>query len=136
MTYFSTLAVAKPHGQSLVADAFRQGVLSLATFDIGFRLSKAQTIGVNVLARAMPAHGGSNNTSTQLARAGSDNAMYALSVDQRRKALDLLQVASVAGLLDKEHAGSIDFDLAVGTVLSLAIRDVSVLLQLTQYTRN
>jgi hypothetical protein len=104
LNFFVPLALSYPHGASLTCDAFRLGILSLATFDIGFRMAKAQ-----------------GEDAKQ-----SDNAMYALSRAQRSRALELLKVATIAGHLEPEKAESVDMDMTLGAALMLSIRDVGV----------
>lgn len=105
LNLFVPLALSYPHGTSLTCDAFRLGILSIATFDIGFRMAKAQGEGAKQ----------------------SDNAMYELSRAQRGRALELLRVAKIAGHLEPEKAGSVEMDMTLGAVLMLSIRDVRII---------
>lgn len=105
LNLFVPLALSYPHGTSLTSDAFRLGILSIATFDIGFRMAKAQGEGAKQ----------------------SDNAMYELSRVQRGRALELLRVAKIAGHLEPEKAGSVEMDMSLGAVLMLSIRDVRII---------
>lgn len=121
LTHFVPLALAYPYGASLTCDAFRLGILSLAAFDIGFRMSRSP-----VLSSYNDGEGdlelNANGSEREQLRG---NAMYQLSVVQRAKALELLNVAKAAGELDASRAGTLEMDLALGTALILAIRDVS-----------
>lgn len=92
---FVKLAVGTPSGLDVVHDAFRFGLLSLASFDIGYRMSPALL-------------------------APGDNAMYDCSRVQRRRAIDALRAAKTMGKFRGDLAAA---DLAVATVVSLAVRD-------------
>ena len=105
LNLFVPLALSYPHGTSLTCDAFRLGILSLATFDIGFRMAQAKD----------DETGGSKE---------ADNAMYELSRIQRGKALELLKIAKIAGHLEPEKAESVEMDMTLGAALMLSIRDV------------
>jgi hypothetical protein len=98
LQYLSHLALGKPAGSDLTHDAFRLGLLSLATFDMGHKM-----------------HNGLRNP--------VDNAMYATSAGQRDEAIKGLKVGIAMGTykVDLEAA-----DLALGTLIALAIRDVGV----------
>lgn len=92
---FVKLAVGTPAGVDVVHDAFRLGLLSLASFDIGYRMSPALL-------------------------APGENAMYDCSRVQRRRAIDALRAAKTMGKFRGDLAAA---DLAVATVVSLAVRD-------------
>lgn len=95
--HFAQMALGAPHGSSIAHDAFRLGILSLASFDMGFRES------------GEPAE-------------EEDNALYAASIGQRTDALKLLRSMAV---LKSYQTDIVAADLAIGTAVSLCIRDVS-----------
>lgn len=95
--HFAQMALGAPHGSSIAHDAFRLAILSLASFDMGFRES-----------------GGLDDA--------EDNALYAASIGQRADALKLLRSMAVLKSYQTDIAAA---DLAIGTAVSLCIRDVS-----------
>jgi len=106
LNLFVPLALSFPHGASLTCDALRLGILSIATFDIGFRMSRLK--------------GDKEEGAKE-----EDNAMYELSRLQRAKALELLKIAKIAGQLEPDKADSVEMDMTLGATLMLSIRDVS-----------
>lgn len=96
LVHLTHLALGQPAGHEILHDAFRLGLLSLASFDIGLKMRKS-------------------------AQKAGYEAMYKTSSEQRRSALKLLRVAN-ALKLDHEKVGA---DLVLATVAALAIRDVS-----------
>lgn len=90
------MALGAPYGSNIAHDAFRLGILSLASFDMGFKES-----------------GGSIG--------GEDNALLTASAGQRSDALKLLQSMAV---LKSYQTDIVAADLAIGTCVSLCTRDV------------
>ncbi|KAJ9097861.1 hypothetical protein QFC19_006654 [Naganishia cerealis] len=95
--HFVQMALNMPHGTSIAHDAFRLGILSLASFDMGFKMSGGRGL-VNP----------------------DENVMYAASIEQRADALKLLNSIVV---LKPYQVDIMAADLAIGTAVSLCIRD-------------
>lgn len=100
--HFAQLALGFPPGHHLAHDAFRQGLLSLSAFDLGYRIAVSS---------------GVTRADVHL------NPVVQTSEGLRAEASKLLDLLAVQnGLLD-DHLGC---DLAVGTCVSLLFRDVSL----------
>jgi hypothetical protein len=95
--HFVHLALAMPHGSSIAHDALRLGILSLSSFEMGFKMSSS------IADR-------------------EDNAMLAASIEYRADALKMLRSIVVLKPYQKDNLAA---DLAIGTAVSLCIRDVS-----------
>ena len=91
------MALGAPYGSNIAHDAFRLGILSLASFDMGFKHS-----GGPIEAK--------------------DNALLAASIAQRSDALKLLKSMAVLKSYQRDIVAA---DLAIGTCVSLCTRDVS-----------
>lgn len=98
LTHLTYMAVGKPNGEDLAHDSLRLGLLSLASFDIGFKMQSAL-------------------------QNPHDNAMYANSMAQRESAVASLQTGFLLGMFSNDMVSA---DLALGTVLCIAIHDVSI----------
>lgn len=96
LCHFSHLAFGAPAGQSIAHDAFRFALLSLASVDFGIKMDQSSV---------------------------GDNAMYAMSDEQRSESFKRLRACSVAGIFKEEPN---DVDLGMATVVALNIRDVSI----------
>lgn len=96
--HFVQMALAMPYGSSIAHDALRLGILSLSSFDMGFKMA-----------------GASANR--------EDNAMLAASIEHRADALKLLRSIVVLKPYQKDNLAA---DLAIGTAVSLCFRDVSI----------
>ncbi|WVF68290.1 hypothetical protein IAT40_003055 [Kwoniella sp. CBS 6097] len=100
LMYLSPLALGEPFGSNVSHDAFRCALLSLASFDMGMKINGSL-------------------------RSKEDNAMYALSEEQRTGATNLLDMRALAdsgiSRSDKEITEAADLTIAVA--IALSIRD-------------
>jgi hypothetical protein len=131
LTEIVPLALTHPHGTSLTADALRLSILSFAAFDIGFRMARRTAPDVHHSGTTTTGFSTEGEDIIELKTRGErskgeqDNAMYELSRVQRRRALELLDVARIAGQLGRGKEEGVEMDLALATALILSIRDVS-----------
>ncbi|WVQ95837.1 hypothetical protein IAU59_002936 [Kwoniella sp. CBS 9459] len=100
LVHFSPMALGKPYGTDISHDAFRCALLSLASFDMGMKMHSSL-------------------------RSKDDNAMYALSKEQRISALTLLEMLKmIEPPIARSDAENLEIaDYTLGVAIAISIRD-------------